>query len=374
MKVGTKLGGPLEWLLLRLNVIPAPLVDSFSAMMKAKAILAANELGLFNALEAGPLAIAELSHRLGATGKGVERLVDALAASGYLVVRGKRCRLSRVSRKWLIRSSPTYIGHMLQHVNDLWAVWRNLEEAVITGAPPADDYQDWLRSEEYRWMLRRHIVGLRDTARLSAPELLRAVRLPGAKSADATKEAPGADSELRLLDIGGGHGGYSIAFCDKYPRLTATVFDLEATSEIGREIVEREGMSNRVRFQTGDFLSDDFGSGYAAALYFNILHNYSEADNRRVLAKAYRALRPGGVIVAWDIFKAEGGPTALLPALMALHMLVASGGTSYGLEEVDGWLREIGFSSIRHKEMSTLPGFTLVIARKPRRAIVDAPV
>jgi SAM-dependent methyltransferase len=368
MKVGTKPGGPLEWLLLRLNVIPAPLVDSFSAMMNAKAILAANELGLFNALSGGPLAIAELSRRLGATGPGVERLVDALAASGYLVVRGKRCRLSRLSRKWLVHSSPTYIGHMLQHVNDLWAVWRNLEEAVITGGPPADDYQDWLRSEEYRWMLRRHIVGLRDTARLSAPELLRSVRLPGAKGAS------GADSELRLLDIGGGHGGYSIAFCDKYPRLTATVFDLDTTSEIGREIVEREQMSERVRFQTGDFLSDDFGSGYDAALYFNILHNYSEADNRRVLEKAYRALRPGGVMVAWDIFKEDSGAPALLPALMGLHMLVASGGTSYRLEEVDGWLREIGFSSVRHKRMSTLPGFTLVIARKPRRAIVDAPV
>jgi ubiquinone/menaquinone biosynthesis C-methylase UbiE len=367
MKVGTKLGGPLEWLLLRLNVIPAPLVDSFSAMMNAKAILAANELGLFNALSGGPLAIAELSRRIGATGQGVERLVDALAASGYLVVKGKRCRLSRVSRKWLVRSSPTYIGHMLEHVNDLWAVWRNLEEAVITGGPPADDYQDWLRSEEYRWMLRRHIVGLRDAARLSAPELLRAVRLPGAKTAEAAEAAPGADSELRLLDIGGGHGGYSIAFCEKYSRLTATVFDLEATSEIGREIVEREGMSERVRFQTGDFLSDEFGSGYAAAFYFNILHNYSEADNRRVLDKAYRALKPGGLIAAWDIFKAENGAPALLPALMALHMLVASGGTSYRLEEVDGWLREIGFGSIRHKRMSTLPGFTLVIARKPRR-------
>ena len=365
MKVGAKPSGPLEWLLLGLNIIPTPLVESFSAMMNAKAILAANELGLFNALAAGPLTCAELAQVIGADERGVERLTDALAASGYLSVRGRRCRLSRVSRKWLIRSSPKYIGHMLEHVNDLWAVWGNLEQAVITGGPPADDYQDWLRSEEYRWMLDRHIVGLRDAARLSAPEILRAVRLPQSKTARGAKEAPGAGSELRLLDIGGGHGGYAIAFCDKYPGLKATVFELEATARIGRRIVEREAMSERVRFQTGDFLSDDFGSGYAAALYFNILHNYSEADNRLVLEKAYRALRPGGVLAAWDMFKRESGAAEMIPALMALHMLVSSGGTSYLIEEVDGWLREIGFSAIRHKRMRTLPGFTLVIARKP---------
>ncbi len=115
-------------------------------------------------------------------------------------------------------------------------------------------------------------------ARFTAPELTRAVRLPR--------------RARRLLDIGGGHGGYSIAFCEKYPSLTATVFDLEPTSEIGREIVERERMNDRVKFEVGDFLSDDFGSDYNAALYFNIIHNFSEEDNRKVLAKIARSLKP----------------------------------------------------------------------------------
>jgi SAM-dependent methyltransferase len=360
VKVGAIPGGPFEWLLLKMNLVPTPLLDSFSAMMNAKAILAANELGLFNALAERPLTAGELAEKLGVSVRGASALAYALCANGYLTRRGDRLSLSRVSRKWLVRSSGSYIGNMLDHINDLWAVWLNLEEAIRKGGPPAADYEDWLKDKDYRHILRRHIVGLRDTVRLASPELMRLVRLP------AAKQAPGAGSVTRrLLDIGGGHGGYSMAFCEKYADLSATVFDLEATAEIGREIVGREHMSGRVGFQVGDFLKDDFDTGYAAALYFNILHNFSEEDNRLVLGKVFDVLRPGGMLVAWDMFKEPDGERDVQPALMALHMLVASGGTSYSIDDVGRWLGEIGFRRIVYKKTRTLPGFTLVIARKP---------
>lgn len=366
MKVGAIPGGPIEWLLLKWNLIPTPLIDSFSAMMNAKAILAANELGLFNALAERPLTASALAEQLGVSARGVSDLADALCANGYLTRRGDKVALSRIARKWLVRSSPDYIGNMLEHVNDLWAVWLNLEEAIRKGAPPAADYEDWLKDKDYRRMLRRHIVGLRDTAHLTAPEMLRAVKLPAAKQASkASSEPTKRPAARRLLDIGGGHGGYSIAFCKKYPDLAATVFDLEGTAEIGREIVEREQMSGRVKFQVGDFLKDDFDTGYAVALYFNILHNFSEQDNRLVLAKVFDALRPGGLLVVWDMFKKLEGERDVQPALMALHMLVASGGTSYLIDEVDSWLGEIGFRRVVQKKTRMLPGFTLIIARKP---------
>ena len=351
MKVGSKPDGLIERLLVKANRVPVPLIDSFSAMMNAKAILAANEIGLFSELADGPLAAGELAGRLKASERGVTDLCDALCASGYLEREGGRFGLTAMSRKWLVRSSEDYIGNMLEHVNDLWGVWLNLEESVRKGAPPGENYQDWLTDEEHRRTLRRHIVGLRDMAKLTAPELIRSVKLPARPK--------------RLLDVGGGHGGYSIAFCRKYPRLSATVFDLGPTSEIGREIVEREGMSERVRFQVGDFLSDDLGSGYDAALYFNIAHNYSEEENRKVIAKIYDSLEKGGLLAIWDMFK--GGPKArdAQPALMALHMLVSSGGTSYPIEAVYGWLRDAGFGRPSHRRTRTAPGLSIITARKP---------
>jgi SAM-dependent methyltransferase len=349
MRVGGIPDGAAEWLLVRANKIPMPIIDTFSAMMNARAILVANEIGLFNALAERSLTPRVLAKHLGTSMRGMSDLTDALCANGYLGREGDRVALTEVSRKWLVRSSPNYVGNMLEHVNDLWAIWMNLEEAVRQGIAPASQYQDWLRDEECRRILRRHIVGLRDMARLTAPELIAGVKLPA--------------RARRLLDLGGGHGGYSIAFCQKHSKLTATVFDLEATAEIGREIVAAEGMQERVEFRVGDFLKDDFSSDNDAVLYFNIIHNYSEEENRLVFKKIFGALRQGGVLAIWDMFK-ETGERDVQPALMALHMLVASGGTTYPIEDVYRWLREAGFKRPARKQTRTAPGLSLVIARK----------
>jgi ubiquinone/menaquinone biosynthesis C-methylase UbiE/DNA-binding MarR family transcriptional regulator len=351
MKPGAVPDSPIEWLLLKANQIPTPLIDTFSAMMNAKAILAANELGLFNALAEGPLEPSLLAKRLGVTERGVTDVTDALCANGYLTRDEDRLDLTDVSRKWLARSSPDYIGHMLEHINDLWAIWSNLEEAIRIGRPPASDYGDWLNDENYRSILRRHILGLRETARFTASEIVRNFEF----SAES----------VRLLDIGGGHAGYAIAFCEQNPNLTATVFDLAPTAEIGRGIVEREEMSERIKFQVGDFLRDDFEQDYDAALYFNIIHNFSEEDNRIVLGKAFHALRPGGALAVWDMFKSKDKQRDIVPALMALHMLVASGGTSYQLDDVMRWLTEIGFITPTLEQTRTQPGFSMIIVRKP---------
>ncbi len=360
MKVGAIPEGLIEKMLLKANQIPTPLIETFSAMMNAKAILAANELGLFRALSERSLTTRALAKHLGASLRGISDLADALSATGYVARDKDRLALTDVSRKWLAPSSPNYIGHMLEHVNDLWSIWLNLEEAIRIGSTPASNYQNWLKDENHRAILRRHIVGLRDAAKLNAPEVVRAI------SVRAAKKAPRADfTAQRLLDIGGGHGGYSIAFCQKRKDMTADVFDLEATAEIGREIVEREAMSDRVKFQVGDFLTDDFDKGYGVALYFNILHNFSEADNRRVLANIFNALAPGGILAVWDMFKEPDGKRDLQPALMALHMLAASGGTSYLIGDVSDWLKQAGFRSLLRKKTRALPGFTLITARKP---------
>ncbi len=136
MKVGTKPKGLVEWLLVKANQIPVPLINSFSAMMNAKAILVANQIGLFNALAERPLPPRVLAKHLGASVRGISDLADALCANGYLTREGDRVALTDISRKWLVRSSPAYIGNMLEHVNDLWPIWTHLEDAVRTGAAP----------------------------------------------------------------------------------------------------------------------------------------------------------------------------------------------------------------------------------------------
>ena len=65
------------------------------------------------------------------------------------------------------------------------------------------------------------------------------------------------------------------------------------------------------------------------------------------------------------MFKAKDDERDIVPALMALHMLVASGGTSYLLDDVMRWITEIGFKDPALEQTRTMPGFSLIIVRKP---------
>ena len=350
MKVGAKPANPLEWLLFKTDQVPLPLVDTFLAMMNAKAILAANELGIFETLADGGKTAEQIASATGVAIRGTSDLLEALCANGYIEKAGGHFELTSTASKWLVGSSPLFVGHMLQHINDLWPIWSNLEAAIRQGRPPASDYQDWLRNPKYREMLRRHILGLSDMVQLTAPELVRRIRI----SKDAKS----------LLDVGGGHGGYSVAFCQKHADLKATVFELEATAKIGKNIVAASGMSDRVEFRTGDFLNDDLGNEYDLALYFNIVHNFGESENRTMFRRIFDAMTNGGVLAVWDMFTSQDEQAEVQPALMALHMLVSSGGTSYPAAEVREWLVDAGFDKTVLRKTRTAPGLSLITCVK----------
>lgn len=80
-----------------------------------------------------------------------------------------------------------------------------------------------------------------------------------------------------LLDLGGTHGLYAIAFADKNPELKATLFDFPGVPGLGnaQEHIEEYGVTGRVTIQEGDFMGGDIGNGYDAVF---ISHVYLQGD------------------------------------------------------------------------------------------------
>ncbi len=64
----------------KLDIIPAPQVDTVSCVMRARAIIEANRLGVFQALEAGPLTSEEVATKQGLSSDGTRALLAALVA------------------------------------------------------------------------------------------------------------------------------------------------------------------------------------------------------------------------------------------------------------------------------------------------------
>src|SRR5579875_3418861 len=90
----------VERVLLRLGVIPAPLVD-FVQHASFRLLVAGHRLGVFAALESGPLTPEELGRHLDARPEGLEPFLDLLRRLGYLSLRQGRYGNTAATTRWL---------------------------------------------------------------------------------------------------------------------------------------------------------------------------------------------------------------------------------------------------------------------------------
>lgn len=108
-------------------------------------------------------------------------------------------------------------------------------------------------------------------------------------------------SELRgdVLEIGAGSGAMAEGILEAFPgvRLTATDYD-PAMVEMAARRLARFG--DRARVQEADATALDFpDAGFDAVLSFIMLHHVM--DWERALDEAVRVLRPGGLLVGYDL-------------------------------------------------------------------------
>ena len=213
--------------------------------------------------------------------------------------------LSRTGRKWLDPASDTYVGTHVENCLDYWEWWARLEDVIRTGE--GVEIHDFAPDDPH-W--RRYIRGQFELARLSAPEVAGALRLP-----------PGP---RRLLDVAGGHGWFAAELCRRHPGLHATVLDLPASAAVGREIIAEQGMADRVTHVEGDMMSADLGGPYDGALCFNIVHHLPPNGNVELLRRIHAALSPGGTIAVLDLFMPPPDTRADAGAMLGLFFYLTS--------------------------------------------------
>jgi len=98
----------------------------------------------------------------------------------------------------------------------------------------------------------------------------------------------------RMLDIGGGHGLFSIFFTKKYPGLRAWVLDLPPVVEAALENIKKYG-ADRVSVIRGDFQDLRPGETYDVVFISNVTASYDELC--RLISDARGMLTPGGTLV-----------------------------------------------------------------------------
>ena len=339
MRLAIKPDSLLEAIALRTNVAPEPIVETQIALISARAIVAATELGIFSCLEAKPLSGIEIAKICGLDQRATEALLGALVSTRYLHYRAKGYYLTAKSRKWLAPIKGWSLFDYMPHVRDVWRMTDSLERFVRDGKG-MDIHEAGLSEEEWS----RYQRAMRSLSAGAAQEVVQ--RLP-LKS-----------GERRMLDIGGAHGFYSVAMCRKHPNLSAVILDLPAAIAHAAPILAAEGIRDRVRHQAGNALTDELGNdAYDLILISNLVHHFTPEQNCDLTIRAARALRPGGVLTIQELIRPESPNSGdQVGQVLNLFFALTSTSGTWAVAEIQGWVREAGLMIQRPVFLRSIPG------------------
>jgi SAM-dependent methyltransferase len=331
MRVGVAPTGLLERIVAASGKAPWPFLDTWFPFLYARAIMTATKLGIFEALEAGPLTGSEVAARCGTHEGATRTLLDALVATGYVRLDGSRYAIASIARRWMLRDSPQSLRDIVMHRFVDWEWLTHLEEFVRTGEAlriHATPSSDW-------WGVYQR--GMRSLAALTADELAR-----------RTPVSPGARD---LLDIGGSHGYYSVVLCRRYSGLRATILDLPQAIEHAAPLLAKEGMGDRVVYRPGNALTDDLGTdSYDVVLVAGLVHHFDEAQNRDLARRVARTLRAGGHYVIHSAIrpvKPKKGGIGPIAQLLDLYFALTSEAGLWSFEEMATWQRDAGLEPMK---------------------------
>ena len=340
----------LERTAFNLNLVPGVMLDLGGALAFQTLHLAA-QLELFAVLAERPYTPTELAQKLHTHERGTESLLLALAAIGYVVERDGRYANAPLIEKWVLSADGFNLGAALT----FWtAVFHDLSpyavEVMQTGERPYGNIYQWLESEP-------------DISHAFQQQLMAGVTFTGA---EVIKRLNLPQTAEWVLDVGGGHGLFSIMLCQQYPQLQASVLDTPTALQTAEVNITQHNLTERVHLHHGDLWQEEWGDGYDAVLLFNLIHHYDETQNVELLHRCAAALKPGGQLAILDQIagKVPGNVANAVIRLIALHYFLLADGRVYSHDDIQSWLQQTGFTDPQFHRMSKAPGTSLMVARK----------
>jgi SAM-dependent methyltransferase len=318
----------------------------------AKVLLTATGLGLFDALEERALGEAGIQERFGIHKRGCHDFLSVLVKLGLLHRDGDQYRNSAAASEYLVAGKPAYVGGFLERANHiLYPAWSNFGDSLATGASQPEGVA---LANMYKHVY-RNPDRMRDII-----ETMDAINGPlGPKLAAAFDWS----SVASFADIGGARGNLAAALAEAHPHLAGTVFDLPPVESMFRKYVGDSAAGGRVTFQGGDF----FGSELPRAdvlIFGHVLEDWPPERKQELIAKAYRAINPGGYLLIFDPML-DDDLSGLENFLTSLSTLVAAhGGSEYRMADCKQWIRLAGFTEIRGRLLGSSD--ILICSRKPR--------
>ena len=291
---------------------------------------------LFTELAKHPEDLETLQGRLGLHPRSARDFLDTLVALKFLERRDGKYHNTPSTEFFLDKRKPSYIGGILVMANNrLYPFWGSLTSALRTGLP----------QNETKDGSNPFVALYADPARLK--EFLSAMTgvSHGGNLAIARK-FPWKDYRS-AADIGTAQGDLITQVALANPHLAGIGFDLPEVAPIFEDYVEKNGLSNRVKFSPGSFFDHPLPKA-DVVMMGHILHDWDLEIKRMLIRKAWEALPDGGALIAYEAIIDDDRSANAFGLMMSLNMLIETpGGFDYTGADCSGWMKEAGFRETR---------------------------
>lgn len=345
---------------------PAPVWELIHGVRRYWAVVAALDLGLFEALAHGPRDAAGLAEAMGADPHRVGLLADTLVAMGLLTTPdlttpdegGPAGGAGRAAERGYALA-PVAAHYLLAGAR------RSMATLVRTGPGPHErwpELADTLRRGGPR-------VRVEDDPGAFYPALARGTApVQRAVATAIARELPvPAGPEPLVVDLGAGAAPWALAFLQAWPAARGLAVELPEVAHVTEEAAAASpSAGGRLTVLAGSYHQVELPEAAADVVVLgHVLRAEPRAGARQLVARAAATLRPGGVLVVADYPRPDRPTPAATPdLLMALTILATTGGQgAFSVDDLHGWMRDAGLEpgATHHP----LPGQTVLTASRP---------
>nr|WP_310768027.1 methyltransferase [Mycobacterium sp. Z3061] len=334
----------------RLAPPPVVMIELILAGWVSQAIEAAAELGIADALAAGPLKPDDLAAKVGGDPDAVSRLLRALEGRG--IFRRHRdgaygltplADTLRTDAPGSMAAAAKFYGSP-QHREH----WSMLAESIRTGRASiprlrGKEFFDYLGDDPY-------LAELFNGAMTSISEM---AECPMVAAYDFTPYQT-------IMDVGGGHGRLLAAILAAAPTARGVLLEIPDVAAGALPLLRKLGVAERVRIETGSFF-DGIPAGANLYVLKNIIHDWPDEKAEAILRNLRTACGADCTVVLVELVIPEHnrdfvGKWADLEMLLGID-----GSRERSAEEYSALLARAGFRMTR--VIPTASPFSLVEAK-----------
>jgi hypothetical protein len=307
------------------------------------ALFALLEVGVLEQLAVRQLSSIDLASMLKLPHNILEPILNLLVAIGVLDVDHGNFVLSSAVVKMLPLLS-------LEKILSIKYIQSNKLVHMMQGGEALDP----MKEDDVQNLLPVYLAAMAVSARSLAPHLVLFARF---------------SSYSRILDLGGADGTLALALARLIPYLTVTVVDRPLIESAFWTQVRNEGREECFRFVAGDIRNPkDIRQELANAdvtIISNVLHLLSVQERLELLRIICNCMYPGACLLIYDQFISSHNKLDAT-RFMTIDWLLGGYNFEYSEQNFVCQLEELGFTSVLHRRITTLPG-AMIVARIPEK-------